>query len=196
MSLVQRLLASRVLYLWQLHLVVVGVSFLVDGLGVKESYICKCEDFPLEDRPFVAIWNAPTGGCSVNYSININLRDFDILENPKQTWDGKYVTVFYNAQLGLYPYFTNAEGTNSYNGGMPQVCELRDMFICLHGRCFRSFIFLFAVSNFQIVLCLEKSYEIRAPVLQYAVLYYNICFSCKSILLATCKITSGSIPSV
>lgn len=124
MSLVHGPFASLLGLFQQFHLVVIGISLLGDTLDAKETYICKCEDFPIEDRPFVAIWNAPTGGCSVNYSININLRDFDILENPKQTWNGKYVTVFYNAQLGLYPYFTNAEGTNSYNGGMPQLVDL------------------------------------------------------------------------
>ena len=109
---------------WYLRLVLVVISHLDSALSVKDTHICKCEDFPVEDRPFVAIWNAPTGGCSVNYSININLRDFDILENPMQSWDGKFVTVFYNAQLGLYPYYTNPEGTRSYNGGMPQVCKV------------------------------------------------------------------------
>lgn len=120
MSYVQGPFTTLLARLLQLHLLVAGISLLGDALDIKNSF-CKCEDFPIEDRPFVAIWNAPTGGCYVNYSININLRDFDILENPKQTWDGKYVTVFYNAQLGLYPYFTNEQGTNSYNGGMPQV---------------------------------------------------------------------------
>ena len=127
MSLFQGPFTPLLARLLQLHLVVVVISLLSAALDVRDSYICKCEDFPVEDRPFVAIWNAPTGGCSVNYSININLRDFDILENPMQTWDGKYVTVFYNAQLGLYPYFTNPEGTSSYNGGVPQVRQGRDM---------------------------------------------------------------------
>ena len=104
----------------RLHLVANCLLLQGFSLDIDNSY-CKCENFPIEDRPFVAIWNAPTGGCNVNYSININLKNFDILENPEQTWNGKYVTVFYNAQLGLYPYFTNEEGTNSYNGGMPQV---------------------------------------------------------------------------
>ena len=130
MSLIQGPFAPLLAHLLQLHLVVVGISLLDAALDVRDSYICKCEDFPVEDRPFVAIWNAPTGGCSVNYSININLRDFDILENPMQTWDGKYVTVFYNAQLGLYPYFTNPEGTRSYNGGMPQVRQGRQSATC------------------------------------------------------------------
>lgn len=134
MSLVYGPFASLLGLFLQLHLVVIVISLLGDTLDAKETYICKCEDFPIEDRPFVAIWNAPTGGCSVNYSININLRDFDILENPKQTWNGKYVTVFYNAQLGLYPYFTNAEGTNSYNGGMPQVSKYSDMFRSVSGH--------------------------------------------------------------
>lgn len=120
MSLALGLFVARLFRLLHPLLLVIGISFLGNALDVKNSY-CKCEEFPIEDRPFVAIWNAPTGGCSVNFSININLRDFDILENPKQTWNGKYVTVFYNAQLGLYPYFTNEQGTNSYNGGMPQV---------------------------------------------------------------------------
>ncbi|XP_078372681.1 hyaluronidase-1-like isoform X1 [Oculina patagonica] len=124
MSYVQGPFTTLLARLLQLHLLVAGISLLVNALDIKNSF-CKCEDFPaIEDRPFVAIWNAPTGGCYVNYSININLRDFDILENPKQTWDGKYVTVFYNAQLGLYPYFTNEQGTNSYNGGMPQLVNL------------------------------------------------------------------------
>lgn len=123
MSLALGLFVARLFRLLHPLLLVIGISLLGNALDVKNSY-CKCEEFPIEDRPFVAIWNAPTGGCSVNFSININLRDFDILENPKQTWNGKYVTVFYNAQLGLYPYFTNEQGTNSYNGGMPQLIDL------------------------------------------------------------------------
>lgn len=115
---------SRLAYIWQLKIIFFGVLLCGDYLEARVSYICKCEDSDVRDRPFVAIWNAPTGGCSVNYSIDINLRDFGILENPKQTWDGKYVTVFYNAQLGLYPYFTDPEGTNSYNGGMPQLIDI------------------------------------------------------------------------
>lgn len=121
---------------WYLRLALVVISHLDSALSVKDTHICKCEDFPVENRPFVAIWNAPTGGCSVNYSININLRDFDILENPMQSWDGEFVTVFYNAQLGLYPYYTNPEGTRSYNGGMPQVCKVNVIsdsnVYCLH----------------------------------------------------------------
>lgn len=93
MSYVQGPLSALSARLLQFHLLVAGISLLGFALDIKNSF-CKCEDFPIEDRPFVAIWNAPTGGCYVNYSININLRDFDILENPKQTWDGKYVTVF------------------------------------------------------------------------------------------------------
>lgn len=100
----------------------------VSGLEL-DNYYCGCEEFPLRNRPFVAVWNAPTGGCNVNFSININLQKFDILENTNQTWNGKYVTVFYNAQLGLYPYFTNDEGTQNYNGGIPQVMRHQPTFI-------------------------------------------------------------------
>ena len=97
-------------------------GYLPNSWGLRlNSSGCECGDFPLGDRPFVAVWNSPTAGCRVNFSVNINLKDFGILENPGQTWNGKFVTVFYNAQLGLYPYFTNEEGTHNYNGGMPQV---------------------------------------------------------------------------
>ncbi|EDO47869.1 predicted protein, partial [Nematostella vectensis] len=78
----------------------------------------------IDGKPFVAVWNSPTGGCTKNFSVEINLKDNGILENENQTWDGKYVTVFYNAQLGQYPYFTDSQGTGSYNGGMPQLVDL------------------------------------------------------------------------
>ncbi|XP_031563585.1 hyaluronidase-1-like [Actinia tenebrosa] len=94
------------------------------GFNEGKATFCKCEDFPIDGKPFMALWNAPTGGCSKNFSIPIELGDFKILSNPQQTWNGKYVVVFYNAQLGYYPYFTNAEGTNNHNGGMPQLVDL------------------------------------------------------------------------
>lgn len=60
----------------------IGIFFLGNVLDVKNFY-CKCEEFLIEDWLFVVIWNVLMGGCFVNFSININLRDFDILENLK-----------------------------------------------------------------------------------------------------------------
>lgn len=188
MSVVQGHFASHVACLMKLHLAVVVMCLLSDTLEAKESYICKCEDFTVEDRPFVAIWNAPTGGCSVNYSININLREFDILENPKQTWDGKYVTVFYNAQLGLYPYFTNAEGTNSYNGGMPQVCKFVDivwhcltLFIALLILIYTNFAFL----SLKVLFSLKISRDELCSIVLYCITAFI--FYCKAILVLNCE---------
>lgn len=88
-----------------------------------ENTLCQCGQFPLGDKkPLVAIWNAPTGGCGVNFSVHIDLKQFDIQPNPQQRWNGKTITVFYNAQLGLYPYFADDLGESDYNGGLPQVC--------------------------------------------------------------------------
>ncbi|KAK3714903.1 hypothetical protein QZH41_010904 [Actinostola sp. cb2023] len=97
---------------------------LLFGLSVAQDTFCQCEKFPIDGKPFVALWNAPTGGCEKNFSIKIELDDFKIRANPLQTWNGKYVVVFYNAQLGFYPYYTNAAGTRSYNGGMPQIIDI------------------------------------------------------------------------
>ena len=56
----------------------------------------------------------------VNFSVPIELERYGILSEPEQKWDSKYVTVFYGAQLGLYPYYT-ADGKYEYNNGLPQV---------------------------------------------------------------------------
>ena len=94
-----------------------------------DDNLCQCGEFPLGDKkPLVAIWNAPTGGCSINFSVHIDLKQFDIEPNPKQRWNGQAITVFYNAQLGLYPYFIDEQGERDYNGGLPQVCLLDKIF--------------------------------------------------------------------
>ena len=58
--------------------------------------------------------------CDFNFSVPVHLKKFGIRENDLQTWDGKEVTVFSAAQLGLYPYFV-MDGQGNYNGGLPQV---------------------------------------------------------------------------
>jgi len=98
--------------------------FMLDGIqaGFNNTF-CRCENFAFGGKPFVALWNSPTIGCDFNFSTPVHLKKYGILENDRQTWDGKQVTVFASAQLGLYPYFVmNGEG--NYNGGLPQVVDL------------------------------------------------------------------------
>lgn len=62
----------------------------------------------------------------VNFSIPINLQPWQILSDPQQHWDSRFVTVFYGAQLGLYPYYPSEDGTNAFNRGLPQLVNLKE----------------------------------------------------------------------
>ncbi|KAG8002826.1 Hyaluronidase-1 [Nibea albiflora] len=76
----------------------------------------------LEDRPFVVVWNMPTAQCRNRYNIHLDLRDFDIVENREQLFQGQKMTIFYRDRLGQYPYISR-DGTKM-NGGIPQLGDL------------------------------------------------------------------------
>eukprot|EP00794_Sanderia_malayensis_P015165 gene15165-16724_t len=86
---------------------------------------CSCSRFAYPNKPFTAIWNSPTGGCKVNFSVPINLQPWQILSDSNQYWNSRFVTVFYGAQLGLYPYYLSEDGDSNFNGGLPQLVNLR-----------------------------------------------------------------------
>ena len=74
----------------------------------------------------MVLWNSPTEGCHVNFSVNIELQKYGILTNSNQTWDGEVVTVFYNGQLGLYPFYRNEDENMKYNDGLPQLVNMTE----------------------------------------------------------------------
>lgn len=86
-----------------------------------DSAVCRCAKKSKFGKPFVVLWNAPTEGCHINFSVNIELEKYGILTNSNQTWDGEVVTVFYNGQLGLYPFYRHDDEKMKYNAGLPQV---------------------------------------------------------------------------
>ena len=86
-----------------------------------DSAVCRCTTKSKFGKPFVVLWNSPTEGCHVNFSVHIELEKYGILTNSNQTWNGEVVTVFYNAQLGLYPYYRHENEKRKYNAGLPQV---------------------------------------------------------------------------
>lgn len=43
----------------------------------------------LQSRPFVVVWNIPTARCHKRYDIHLNLKDFDIVENQHQSFQGQ-----------------------------------------------------------------------------------------------------------
>ncbi|XP_029361413.1 hyaluronidase-3 [Echeneis naucrates] len=76
----------------------------------------------LQDRPFVVVWNTPTARCQRRYGVNLNLGDFDIVENRHQNFQGQKMTIFYRDRLGKYPYLS--WGGRKVNGGLPQLGNL------------------------------------------------------------------------
>ena len=77
---------------------------------------------PLPNKPFITVWNTPTDRCEPKWNVSLDLSAFDIVVNKDQKWCGEYIVIFYNTQLGLYPYFDS--NGKAFNGGVPQVLDL------------------------------------------------------------------------
>ena len=87
--------------------------------------VCSSASFqgpPLSNKPFITVWNTPTDQCKPKWNVSLDLSAFDIVVNKDQKWCGEYIVIFYNTQLGLYPYFDS--NGNTFNGGLPQVVDL------------------------------------------------------------------------
>ena len=108
------ILYGKIIYILLYYLI------CVQSLDI-DSAVCRCTTKSKFGKPFVVLWNSPTEGCHVNFSVNIELEKYGILTNSNQTWNGEVVTVFYNAQLGLYPYYRHESKKRKYNTGLPQV---------------------------------------------------------------------------
>ncbi|XP_056661013.1 hyaluronidase-1 [Monodelphis domestica] len=78
----------------------------------------------LPNIPFVVVWNANTYLCEENFQVNISLDAFHVVANPSQAFRGPNMTIFYRPNLGIYPWYTEAE--QPINGGLPQNASLQD----------------------------------------------------------------------
>ncbi|XP_070789832.1 hyaluronidase-1 isoform X1 [Pituophis catenifer annectens] len=74
-------------------------------------------------HPFISVWNAPTQICEEKYRISLDLRIFDLIVNPHDSFIGKDITLFYSNKFGYYPYYTK-DGVAIY-GGLPQNASLK-----------------------------------------------------------------------
>lgn len=72
--------------------------------------------FLLPDRPFIVIWNHPSGGCEAQ-GIDLNLTAWGIVENKGDAFGGDMIRIYYD--FGNWPtLFRN--GSVRTNGGVPQ----------------------------------------------------------------------------
>ena len=73
---------------------------------------------------FDIYWNVPSLQCKNNYNIDFVklLRTYGILVNDGDKFQGERVTIFYDAQLGLYPKILKSGKME--NGGIPQLGDL------------------------------------------------------------------------
>ncbi|XP_078376312.1 hyaluronidase-1-like isoform X1 [Oculina patagonica] len=89
------------------------------------QYTCNpVEGPPLPNKPFITVWNTPTGDCKAKWNVTLDFSAFDFVVNHDQTWRGEYIVIFYNKELGLYPYF-DSDG-KAVNGGLPQLVNLTE----------------------------------------------------------------------
>ena len=76
---------------------------------------------PLPNKPFITVWNTPTDRCEPEWNVSLDLSAFDIVVNKDQKWCGEYIVIFYDTQLGLYPYLDS--NGKAFIGGLPQVVD-------------------------------------------------------------------------
>lgn len=67
---------------------------------------------------FSVIWNIPTARCQHRYGVYLPLRQFNIIHNSQQRFQGQNMSIFYQRHLGLYPYINRQ--SSKVNGGLPQ----------------------------------------------------------------------------
>ncbi|XP_078594305.1 hyaluronidase-1-like [Branchiostoma floridae x Branchiostoma japonicum] len=77
----------------------------------------------LPDRPFNIVWNVPSRKCAEKFGVEFSLDEYDIVSNPGQEWNGTYVTIFYEKNLGLSPKIHEQTGQD-INGGIPQRADI------------------------------------------------------------------------
>ncbi|XP_056384324.1 hyaluronidase-1-like [Hyla sarda] len=93
-------------------------------LPLSHLYILAYSYIDILERPFVILWNAPTRPCLEKYGVAIDLPNYDIIINQNHSFLGPEMVIFYNTQLGLYPFYD--KDNKPVNGGLPQNGSLEE----------------------------------------------------------------------
>ncbi|XP_041377914.1 hyaluronidase-1-like [Gigantopelta aegis] len=75
--------------------------------------------FLLPDRPFVVVWNVPSGVPCDQHDIHLSLAEWGILANKNDSFYGDQMAIFYG--FGYWPYIE--KNGKMHNGGVPQLAD-------------------------------------------------------------------------
>ncbi|XP_075688071.1 hyaluronidase-1-like [Rhinoderma darwinii] len=98
--------------------------FISALLPLSLLYVLTHSHLEVSKRPFFILWNAPTRPCLDTYGVVIDLDTYDIIINQNHSFLGPEVVIFYNTQLGLYPFYN--QDYEPVNGGLPQNASLEE----------------------------------------------------------------------
>uniref|UniRef100_UPI00358EAA76 hyaluronidase-1-like n=1 Tax=Myxine glutinosa TaxID=7769 RepID=UPI00358EAA76 len=77
---------------------------------------------PLQEKPFVIIWNVPTERCESKFNVRLPLFMFDLVSTPRHNHTTQSVMMFYENHLGTYPFYTKKG--EPVHGGLPHNASL------------------------------------------------------------------------
>lgn len=109
------------------------VHAVLDHHAVSANPGCTSK-FLFPQRPFLVIWNHPSGGCEAQ-GIDLNLSAWDIVENKNDSWFGENMIIFY--ALGNWPSY-NPKTQQVNNGGVPQRGNIVDHLTKANGQVLHS----------------------------------------------------------
>uniref|UniRef100_A0A0N4ZNC0 Hyaluronidase n=1 Tax=Parastrongyloides trichosuri TaxID=131310 RepID=A0A0N4ZNC0_PARTI len=70
-------------------------------------------------------WNSFTEPC-IKHGVLIPLEEYGIIANTNQSFQGDHIVIFYERDVGLYPYlkYINSTHNQFFNGGIPQNTDM------------------------------------------------------------------------
>uniref|UniRef100_A0A8C1LMQ5 Hyaluronidase n=1 Tax=Cyprinus carpio TaxID=7962 RepID=A0A8C1LMQ5_CYPCA len=98
-------------------ILIIALSVILSPINPVQNMVEGVESV-IGRRGFSVIWNIPTARCQRRYGVSLPLRQFNIIHNSQQRFQGQNISIFYQRRLGLYPYI-NRQGS-MVNGGLPQ----------------------------------------------------------------------------
>uniref|UniRef100_A0A672KCQ8 Hyaluronidase n=1 Tax=Sinocyclocheilus grahami TaxID=75366 RepID=A0A672KCQ8_SINGR len=98
-------------------ILILALSVILSPINPVQNMVEGVESV-IGRRGFSVIWNIPTARCQRQYGVSLPLRQFNIIHNSQQRFQGQNMSIFYQRRLGLYPYI-NRQGSK-VNGGLPQ----------------------------------------------------------------------------